>query len=101
MDRVSEDESKIVVKVADEHLVPTRYGFALILDCETVCFLREWAVSMSYYGNEVLLSREYFKAKKWGDFSNLFGKNEEHCTWQHWLRVAKGLTSEVRWSKAF
>lgn len=44
-DRVSEDESKIIVKVADSNLIETRYGYALILDRTHVVFIKGWAVS--------------------------------------------------------
>ena len=59
MDRVSEDEKKIVVKVADEHILSTKFGYALILDASHVVFLKEWQVSKNYYGNEVLLQKDF------------------------------------------
>ena len=39
-ERISEDESRIVVKVADEHIVKTKFGWALILDQKHVVFLK-------------------------------------------------------------
>ena len=66
MNRVSEDENKIVVKVADDHLIKTQYGYALILDYSHVVFLKDWQVSCNYFGNEVLLQREFFNVKEWG-----------------------------------
>ena len=53
MNRVSKDENKVVVKVADCHLISTRFGYALILDESHVVFLKSWQVSSNYYGNEV------------------------------------------------
>lgn len=50
MKRVSEDENKIVVKVAGSHLLSTKYGYALILNAEYVVFLKEWQVDKNYYG---------------------------------------------------
>lgn len=65
MDRVSEDENKIVVKVADTHLLKTKFGYALILNANNVVFIKDWQVSQNYFGNEVLLTREYFIPKQW------------------------------------
>ena len=60
MDRVSADETKIVVKVGDSHIIETRFGFALILDEKHVVFLKNWQVDSNYYGTEVILTKEYF-----------------------------------------
>lgn len=109
MDRVSADETKIVVKVADSHILPTKYGYALILDENHVVFLKSWQVSSNYFGNEVLLNKEFFQVKEWGDFSNEFGSNEENLIWDTWVEIAKdqdALVDEdgfkingVRWEK--
>ena len=94
MNRVSEDENKIVVKVADEHLLQTKYGFALILDCSHVVFVKDWQVDRNFYGNEVILTKEYFNVKEWGDFSN-FGEEPENLKWETWLETAKEQDSLV------
>ena len=94
MDRVSADKNKIVVKVADEHLLPTKYGFALILDCSHVVFIKDWQVDRNYYGNEVMLTKEYFNVKEWGDFSD-FGEEPENLKWETWLDTAKEQDSLV------
>ena len=94
MDRVSADKNKIVVKVADEHLLPTKYGFALILDCSHVIFIKDWQVDRNYYGNEVMLTKEYFNVKEWGDFSD-FGEEPENLKWETWLDTAKEQDSLV------
>lgn len=102
MARVSEDESKIVVKVADEHLFKTRYGYGLILDASHVVWLKEWAVSTSCYGNEIVLDRNFFNVKEWGDFSDNFDDEPENCTWEHYLQVAKeqaAAGNPVKWLK--
>lgn len=90
MQRISDDENKIVVKVADSHLQRTKYGYALILDYNHVVFIKDWQVSENYYGNEVLLTREYFNVKEWGEFDD-FGAadNENELTYDYWLKVAR------------
>ena len=98
MNRVSEDESKIVVKVADEHLLETRYGYALILDRNHVVFVKDWQVSKNYFGNEVVLTKEYFNVKEWGTFND-FCENEEVLSWKHWLEIAKNQIVDVKWAK--
>lgn len=107
-DRVSADETKIVVKVADSHLVPTRYGWALILDYSHVIFLKDWAVNQNYFGNEVILTKQYFNVKEWGAHE-AFCDDEENLSWDTWLEVAKAQDNfrdeagyklnPVRWAK--
>lgn len=89
MDRVSASENKIVVKVADSHILKTKFGYALILNAEYVVFLKDWQVDQNYYGTEVLLTKEYFIPKKWGDFSDRFDFEEENLNWNTWLEAAK------------
>lgn len=88
MERVSEDENKIVVKVAPEHLMRTKYGYALILDYSHVVFLKSWQVSDNYYGTEVMLTRDFFNVKEWGEHE-AFGDEPENLTYDNWLKVAK------------
>ena len=88
MNRVSNDENKIVVKVADSHLQKTKFGYALILDQNHVTFLKDWQVNQNYFGNEVLLNRDYWNPKEWGEFED-FGENPENLEWITWLEIAK------------
>lgn len=103
MSRVSEDKNKIIVKVDDNHIVKTRYGYALILNAEYVLFLKEWQVDQNYYGNEVLLNKEFFIPKKWGDFSLDFEFEEDNLDWNEWLNTAIAQNNEedneVRWTR--
>ena len=88
MNRISEDEQKIVVRVADEHLLETKYGYALILDNSHVVFLKNWQVDSNFYGNEVLLTKEYFIVKEWGEFDD-FDEEPQNLEWNTWLEAAK------------
>lgn len=88
MKRVSDDETKIVVKVGDSHIVPTKFGYALILDNTHVVFLKNWQVSCNYYGNEVLLDKQYFKPKQFGEWLE-FVEYDENCEFKNWLKVAQ------------
>lgn len=100
MKRVNDNKDKIVVKVADCHLQKTKFGYALILDFDTVVFLKDWQVDRNYFGNEVLLTKEYFIPKKWGEHQE-FGAGED-LTFNNWLNTAI-LQSEsnniVKWSR--
>lgn len=97
MKRYTEDENKIVVKVGDNHLIKTAYGYALILDDKHVVFLKKWQVSINYYGNEVLLSRDFWNVKEWGNHE-LFDKNEKNLNYETWLETAKEQkTNKVLW----
>lgn len=93
MNRISEDANKIVVRVADEHLKKTKYGYALILDNRHVVFIKDWQVNQNYFGNEVILTKEYFLAKEWGNFDE-FEESSENLTWEKWLSIANS-QSEV------
>lgn len=106
MDRVSADESKIVVKVGESHILKTKFGYALILDYSHVVFLKDWQVSDNYFGVEVLLQKEYFIVKEWGTFED-FGDDPENLDFSTWLEAAKAqanfkdedgmLLNRVRW----
>ena len=106
MDRVSQDETKIVIRVNEENLIKTRYGYAFILDYNHVVFLKDWQVSNNYFGTEVLLQKEYFAIKEWGEHDN-FSKDGD-LTFEHKLMIAKeqaayisedGRRNIVKWSK--
>ena len=102
MNRINETEDRIIVKVASEHLIQTRFGYALILDKTHVVFLKEWAVSCNWFGNEVLLTKQYFNVKEWGEH-NEFEENEENLSWNAWIKVAKeqqkNEENPVKWEK--
>ena len=94
MERVNSDETKIVVKVANSHLLKTKFGYALILDYDHVVFLKNWQVDINYFGCEVLLTKEFFNVKNWGEFSD-FGEEKENLEWSTWVDVAKAQNSAV------
>lgn len=101
MKRVNADESKIVVKVDESMLQPTRYGYALILDDKHVVFIKDWQVNINYFGCEVLLTKEYFNVKEWGTWKS-FGDEPQNLEWAEWLRVAKlqqDAETVVKWEK--
>lgn len=89
MDRTNSDDTKIVVKVASEHLLKTKYGYALILDRNHVVFIKDWQVSDNYFGIEVLLTKQFFNVKEWGDFSDEFFEEPENLNWNTWVEIAK------------
>lgn len=88
MARVSADESKIVVKVGESHVIKTKFGYALVLDNSHVVFLKDWQVSDNYYGVEVLLQKEFFIVKEWGSFED-FDSEPENLDYNTWLDAAK------------
>lgn len=97
--RVNDDATKIIVRVADEHLLETRYGYALILDRNHVVFVKHWQVSVNFYGNEVVLDKKYFNVKEWGDFKE-FTENKDELSWESWLNTAIAQqNTAVRWAQ--
>lgn len=91
--RVSDDEEKIMVRVAESHLLKTKYGYALILDETHVVFIKDWQIDFNYFGNEVLLTKQYFNIKEWGNHDE-FSDNEEALNWEYWLNAAKAQNEE-------
>ena len=92
MQRVSDDEEKIVVKVADSRLKKIEYGYKFILDYKRDIYLhiRDCEVSCNYYGNEVLLARSFFKILCSCKFHGLGPKDiENELTFDYWLEIAK------------
>ena len=99
MKRVSDDKNKIVVRVAEIHLQPTKYGYALILDNKHVVFLKPWQVSENYFSNEVILNRKYFNVKEWGDWE-VFSEKPQNLEFDNWLKAAheqQEAGTEVKW----
>ena len=94
MNRVSTDENKIVVRISGEHLLQTRYGYALILDNTHVVFVKNWQVSINAYGKEVLLTREYFDVKEWGQHDE-FDEEPQNLKFDEWLEVAKAQDNNI------
>lgn len=100
MNRISDDENKIVIKVDDVHLVETKYGFAFILDKTHVVFLKEWQVSRNFFGNEILLDKDYFQIKVWGNHENFLEENEDELTFDKYKEIAKEQKeTAVMWEK--
>lgn len=89
MKRINAEETKCVVKIAPEHLIKTKFGWALILDRTHVIFLKDWQVSVSnYYGIEVLLDKIHFLVKNWGVHEE-FADDEEFLNFEKWVEIAK------------
>ena len=89
MNRVSEDKTKIVVRVANTHIKPTPYGFALILDETHVVFLKSWAVNENFYGVEVLLDKKYWTVKEWGNHPEFIGCDACEHEFSTWVSAAE------------
>lgn len=97
MNRINEEKNKIVIKVDDVHLLSTRFGYAFILDRTHVVFLKEWQVDRNFYGNEVLLDKNYFQAKEWGEHEN-FLEDEKALDFNEYVEIAKEqIENPVRW----
>lgn len=88
MDRVSEDETRIVVKIAASNIVETKYGYAVIINRTHVVFVKKWQVSDNWYGIEVILDKNYFVPKKWGERDD-FEDDGGYLTFDAWLNIAK------------
>lgn len=97
MQRVSDDEEKIVVKVADSRLQKIEYGYKFILDYKRDIYLQlcDNVVSCNFYGNEVLLARSFFKIIYSSKPHEIETYYESELTFDHWLEVAKEQSNTV------
>ena len=86
--RVSDNEEKCIVKVEPTNLIKTKYGYALILDRTRVQFLKNWQVNDNYYGCFMLLIKNYWNPKTWGERDN-FVEEEKYLDFDEWIKVAK------------
>ena len=86
--RVSDNEEKCIVKIEPTNLIKTKYGYALILDRTRVQFLKNWQVNDNYYGYFVLLTKNYWNPKTWGERDN-FIEEEKYLDFDEWIKVAK------------
>lgn len=91
MNRVSDDEDKIVVRFDDSHIIPTRYGYAIVVGYNKVVFVKDWQVNRNFYHKEVLFDKNYFNVKEWGNFADdfYFEDEEKQLHFEYWLEVAK------------
>lgn len=96
MNRVSEDGDKVVVRVADSHIKPTRYGdVQLQLDRQHAVYLKHWQVEShtdpysGANGYEVVLDRKYFKPKETRYANKDFSSDKSRLSFDHWRKVAE------------
>ena len=64
---VSEDGNNAVVKISSNHVIPTKYGYAIIVDAKRVVFIKDWQVwGTSYKDGSYIISfnRQYYQAKE-------------------------------------
>lgn len=77
---VSEDGNTAVIKIAANHVIPTKYGYAVIVDAKRVVFIKHWQVwGTSFKDGSYIISfnRQYYQVKEWGDHSEEFGEYED------------------------
>ena len=68
---VSDDNNHVVVRVAWNNIIKTRYGFAMIIDRNHVVFGKNWQLWGNGQWNEdivVSFNRQFFNIKEFGDF---------------------------------
>lgn len=100
--RHNKDFSKVLLRISETSLIPTQYGYAMVLDYEHILFLKFWQVGNNYYGTFVILEEKYFKPKKWGTHIDWW--DEPKCLeWAYWANAAKlqqnGPMPEALWRK--
>ena len=76
----------------------------MILDDKHVVWLKDQNVDRNYYGNEVILNKQYFNVKTWGDFSDRFSSEPKNLEFNEWLDTAKAQQkagNEVKWEMQY
>ena len=77
---VSEDGNTAIIKISSNHVIPTKYGYAVIVDAKRVVFIKHWQVwGTSFKDGSYIISfnRQYYQVKEWGDHSEDFGEYED------------------------
>lgn len=77
---VSADGNNVVIKIAPSHVIPTRFGYAIIVDANRVVFIKEWQVwGTSFKDGSYIVSfnRQFYQVKEWGDHSENFGEYDD------------------------
>lgn len=100
MNRINEEETKCIVNLAEEQVVPTRYGYAVILDRTHVVFVKDWQVSRGMYGKgyEVMFTEQYYTVKEWGNHED-FATAEHLDTFADMLAAAKEQEATCFWAR--
>ena len=88
MNRISNDNSKVIIDVNPVHLFKTKFGYGLILNSNHVLFVKDWQVNFNNYKTEVLIDSEYFVAKEFGNFED-FADNNDLMSFEGFLKVAE------------
>ena len=88
MSHINEAGTKIIVRVAKEQVFKTKYGYGLILDQNHVQFLKSWAVNDNWYGTYIMLEKQYFTPKQWGEFGD-YPEEKENLEFETWVNIAK------------
>jgi hypothetical protein len=94
--RVTEDKERIIVNIDEEHLIKTKFGYALILDNKNVVFVKEWQVEIAGLGCEVILDKNYFNVKKWGNHEE-FDNDVEALEFEYWLKIVEEQKNMPSW----
>lgn len=88
MKRINEEKTKIVVKVAENHIRTTKFGHLIILDNSHVIFIKDWQINRNFYGSEVIFDKQFFHAREFGDWEE-FGADDTYLSFDGWLKVAE------------
>lgn len=101
--RINNDETKAIIRIADVHIFKTQYGYGLIIDANHIVWLKEWQVSDNWFGIEILLDKNYFNVKESKkEFSDFFVDDENSMnSWEKVLDVARAQNecTSVAWAK--
>lgn len=96
MNRISADESKVVIRFAKEHVFKTSYGYGFIVGQNHVVWLKDWQIEDNYYSQsfdayEILLSKEFYNVKESNrPFDDIVVENDEgFYSWDDIVTIAK------------
>lgn len=87
--RVSLDGNKIIVNINSDQVKPTMYGYMLILDKEHIMWLKDWQVSDTSYGTEVILNKQYFNPKVSKYTHEDYADEPSNLKWETWKKAAE------------
>ncbi len=64
VEQYNKNSDNAIIRVSDDHLIKTQYGYGFKTDADNVVWLKDWQVNQNYFGNYVLANKKYWKESK-------------------------------------
>lgn len=94
--RISKDKKEVILKISEDKVFETKYGFGIYLANNKVIFINNWQLSINFTGEtEVYLKKEYFKTV----CATKQVESDIPDTWDKIIELAKTQKEKATWLK--